>query len=62
MWTYFDEGNFVISKHLTRITAIDPDHATEQEHKKIKAKGGFIGITDNEKAIAKPFVIAPTSS
>ena len=46
MWKYFDEGNVVISKHSTPFTAIDPDHAIEQEHKKIKAKGGSIGITD----------------
>ena len=62
MWKYFDEGNFVINKHSTPFTAIDPDHAIEQEHKKMKTKGGFIGITDNEEAMDKHFIIAPTLS
>ena len=62
MWKYFDEGNFVISKHSTPFTAIDPDHAIEEEHKKMKAKGSFIVISDNEEAIDEHFLIAPTLS
>ena len=62
MWKYSDEGNFVISKHSTPFTAIDPDHTIEQEHKKMKAKGGFTGITGKEEAMDKHFVIAPTLS
>ena len=34
-WTFLDEGNFVISKHDVPFTAIDPDHAIEQEHRKM---------------------------
>ena len=45
---------------LLQNTAIDPDHAIEQEHKKMKVKGGFIGITGNEYALEKYFIIAPT--
>ena len=41
-------------------TAIDPDHGTEQEHKKMKVKEGFIGITGKEHALEKYFIIAPT--
>ena len=52
----------VIGKHSTPFTATDPDHAIEQEHKKVKAKGGFVDITDNEEAMDKYFVIAPTLS
>ena len=52
----------MIGKHSTPFTANDPDHAIEQEHKKMKAYGGFIGITDNKEAMDKHFVIAPTLS
>ncbi|KAG1662607.1 hypothetical protein GQR58_020866 [Nymphon striatum] len=61
-WSFLDKGNFVISKHSVPFTAIDPDHAIEQEHKKMKMKGGFIGITGNKQAMEKHFVIAPTLS
>ncbi|KAG1715023.1 ABC transporter C family member 8 [Nymphon striatum] len=61
-WSFLNKGNFVISKHSVPFTAIDPDHAIEQEHKQMKMKGGFIGITGNEQAMEKHFVIAPTLS
>ena len=51
-----------IAKHHASFTAIDPDHAIEQEHKKMKSKGGFLGITGNESAFKKYFIIAPTLS
>lgn len=60
LWKFLDDGNFSISKHDVPFTAIDPDHAIEQEHKKMKSKGGFIGITGNELAMEKHFIIAPT--
>ena len=44
-WKFLDEGNFSITKHSVPFTAIDPDHGIEQEHKKMKVKGGYIGIT-----------------
>ncbi len=59
-WTFLAEGNFVISKHDVPFTAIDPDHAIEQEHRKMKVKGGFIGITGNEQSMEKYFIIAPS--
>ena len=31
-WTFLDEDNFVISKHDVPFTAIESDHAIEQEH------------------------------
>lgn len=61
-WAFLDAGNFVISKHGTPFSAIDPDHAIEQEHKKMKMKGGFVGITGNEQAMEKHFIIAPALS
>jgi len=40
-------------------TAIDPDHAIEQELKKMKIKGGVVGLTQNESAMEKYSIIAP---
>ena len=59
-WKFLDEGNFSFSKHSIPFSAIDPDHGIEQEHKKMKIKGGFIGITGDEHAMEKYFIIAPT--
>jgi len=59
-WKFLDDGNFAIAKHGSPFTAIDPDHAIEQEHRKMKVKGGFIGITGDEHTLDKYFTIAPT--
>ena len=59
-WKFLDEGNFSITKHSVPFTAIDPDHGIEQEHKKMKVKGGYIGITGKEYALETYFIIAPT--
>ena len=59
-WKFLDEDNFAISKHSIPFSAIDPDHGIEQEHKKMKVKRGFIGITGDEHALEKYFIIAPT--
>lgn len=61
-WKFLADGNFALAKHETPFTAIDPDHGIEQEHKKMKIKGGFVGITGNEKAFDKYFIIAPMLS
>ena len=59
-WTFLDEGNFVIRKHGVPFTSIDPDHAIEQEHRRMKVKCRFVGIAGNEQAIEK-YVIVATS-
>jgi len=59
-WKLLDEGNLAITKHKVPFTAIDLDHGIEQLHKKMKIKGGFIGITGNESMLQKYFIIAPT--
>lgn len=57
---FLDTGNFSITKHSVPFTAIDPDHGIEQEHKEMKFKGGFIGITGKEHGMRKHFIIATT--
>lgn len=58
-WKFLNDGNLVITEHNIPFTAIDPDHATEQEYKRMKIKAGFISITGNEHALDKYFIIAP---
>lgn len=60
-WKFLDDGNCAITKHSIPFTAIDPDHGIEQEHKKMKMKAGFIGITGNEHALEKYFIISPNT-
>ena len=59
LWKFLDDGNFAITKGDIPFTAIDPDHSIEQEHKKMKIKGGFVGITRNEIAMDRHFFISP---
>ena len=47
-WVFLDGGNFI------QITA------SNKNIQKMKIKGVFIGITDNEHALEKYFIIAPT--
>ena len=50
-WTFLDKGNFVISKHDAPFTAIDPDHAIEQEHRNMKVKVDLLAL----QAMKKPW-------
>lgn len=58
-WKFLKDGNFVITKSTIPFTSLDPDHAIEQEHKKMKIRGGVIGITGNTSALDKYFIVAP---
>lgn len=58
-WDYFDEGNFCVSKNEVPFTSIDPDHAIEHEHKPLKTRGGFVGITANEAALERFAITMP---
>ena len=56
------KGNFCVTKGLAGFTSIAPDHGIEQENRRLKVMGGIIGITENEKALNKFFLIAPELS
>src|SRR5260221_548723 len=58
-WKFLNDGNFVIIKSRFPFTSLDPDHAIEQEHKKMKIRGGVVGITGNQHAMDIYFIIAP---
>ena len=52
------KGHFCVSKSLTDFTSIAPDHGIEQENRTLKVIGGILGITQNERALDKFFLIA----
>ena len=59
IWKEFPEGNFCVTKNEIPFTSIAPDHALEQENRCLKVSGGIIGITQNENALKRFFLIAP---
>ena len=59
IWKEFLEGNFWVTKNEIPFTSIAPDHALEQENRRLKVRGGIIGITQNENALKRFFLIAP---
>lgn len=61
-WEFLDAGNFTISKNEIPFTSIDPDHAIEHEHRPMKMRGGFIGITSNEPALERFALTTPILS
>ena len=62
LWREFMKGNFCVTKGLAAFTSISPDHGIEQENRALKVIGGIVGITQNEKALDKFFLIAPVLS
>jgi len=62
LWRKFMKGNFCVTKGLAAFTSISPDHGIEQENRAMKVIRGIVGITQNEKAVNKFFLIAPVLS
>ena len=62
IWAEYLKGNFCVTKGVAGFTSIAPDHAIEHENGALKVIGGIVGITQNEKALDKFFLIAPEMS
>ena len=62
LWAEFMKGNFCVTKGVAGFTSISPDQGIEQENRTLKVIGGIVGITQNEKALDKFFLIAPELS
>jgi len=60
--TEFMRGHFCVTKGVAGFTSIASDHGIEQENRKLKVIGGIFGITQNDKALDKFFLIAPELS
>ena len=59
IWNEFKTGNFVVNKSNVPYSAVGPDHAIEHANRSMKVTGGLIGITLNENARNRFFLIAP---
>ena len=62
LWREFMNGNFCVTKGCIGFTSIAPDHGIEQENRTLKVIGGIVGITQNDKALDRFFLIAPELS
>ena len=51
-----------MTKGVAGFTSIASDQGIEQENRTLKMIGGIIGITQNEKALDKFFLVAPELS
>ena len=57
IWAEFLKDNFCVTKNEVPFTSIAPDHALEQENRRLKVHGGVTGITQNENALKCFFLI-----
>jgi len=56
----FQQGNWIVNKNAqVAFCAVGADHALEHINRSMKVSGGLVGITLNESARAKFFLIAP---
>ena len=59
VWDAFMDSDFSSQKSEIPGTSIGRDHAGEQVNRTIKNRGGITGITKNENARTRHFLIAP---
>lgn len=50
IWKQFMEGNWVVNRSLVPFCALGADEALEHQNRKLKVRGGLVGITLNENA------------
>ena len=55
----FEAGNWVVNKNAVPFCSVGGDHALEHINRSIKVSGGITGITLNENARTRFFLIAP---
>ena len=58
IWSDFSNGNQVVDKSTIPFCAIGPDRALEQIKRWVKETGGLFGITLNENARNRSFLIS----
>ena len=59
IWQECESGNFYVNKNVLLFCGFGPDHAVEHLNRWMKVSGGIVGITLNESARARFFLIAP---
>ena len=55
----FSSGNWVVNKSKIAFCAVGADHALEQVNRWMKVAGGIVGITQNQTARTRFFLVAP---
>lgn len=55
----FASGNWVVNKSKIAFCALGADHALEQVNRWMKVAGGIVGITQNQTARTRFFLVAP---
>ena len=58
-WNFFQNGHFSVDKSSVPFSALDKDHALEQEYKKMKILCGIIGIANKLNHTEQPFHCSP---
>ena len=59
LWQEFTTGNWVVNKSQVALCALGADHALEQVNRWMKVAGGIVGITQNQTARTRFFLVAP---
>ena len=59
LWQEFSSGNWVVNKSQVASCALGADHALEQVNRWMKVAGGIVGITQNQSARTRFFLVAP---
>ena len=59
LWQEFTTGNWVVNKSQVASCALGADHALEQVNRCMKVAGGIVGITQNQTARTRFFLVAP---
>ena len=59
LWQEFSSGNWVVNKSQVASCALGADHALEQVNRWMKVAGGIVGITQNQNARTRFFLVAP---
>ena len=59
LWEEFSSGNWVVNKSKIAFCALGADHALEQVNRWMKVAGGMVGITQNQTARTRFFLVAP---
>lgn len=58
-WQALEQGDFVVAKSNTPFTSLFVDQTLEQKIRELKVAGGITGITQQEEALNRYFMIAP---
>ena len=62
LWEEFSSGNWVVKKSKIAFCALGADHALEQVNRWMKVAGRIVGITQNQTARTRFFLVATESA